>query len=100
MAVTPADQGTSQEEFLARGLTDGLPIVIPTESRVAAMLGGTQHAPDEAVGPRGVSVRDVAVNAVMAGAEPAYFPVILALAASGVSAREADPTSAAAMVVV
>src|SRR5690349_21778259 len=42
----------------------------------------------------------VAVNAVMAGAEPEYFPVILALAASGVSARGSTTSSAAAMAVV
>ena len=33
------------------------------------------------------TVEKVAVNAVMAGARPEYFPVILALAATGVSAR-------------
>ena len=33
------------------------------------------------------TVEKVAVNAVMAGAKPEYFPVILALAASEVSAR-------------
>ena len=42
----------------------------------------------------------VAVNAVMAGARPEYFPVILALAATGVSARGSTSSSAAAMAVV
>ena len=42
----------------------------------------------------------VAVNAVMAGARPEYFPVILALAASGVSARGSTTSSMAAMAVV
>jgi hypothetical protein len=37
---------------------------------------------------------------VMAGARPAYFPVILALAATGVSARGSTTSSAAAMAVV
>ena len=68
-----------------------LPIVLPTEERVAAMLAGTSHPPDKVVGKlqmtanRGqweVTVEKVAVNAVMAGARPEYFPVILALAAS------------------
>ena len=45
-------------------------------------------------------VGEIAVNAVMAGAEPEYFPVILALAASGQTARDGDPSSAAAMVVI
>src|ERR1019366_6665211 len=38
-------------------------------------------------------VEKVAVNAVMAGAKPEYFPVILALAASGLSARPSNPPS-------
>ena len=29
--------------------TDGLPIVIPTEERVASMLKGTSHKPDEII---------------------------------------------------
>jgi hypothetical protein len=67
--------------------TDYLPIVLPTEERVAAMLKGTSHPPDKVVGRmRPTSFREfwkytvekVAVNAVMAGAgaKPEYFPVI------------------------
>jgi hypothetical protein len=98
--VVAEDEDALHTEFLSRGWTDGLPIVLPTESRVDAMLAGSRRPADEKIGPRGVSVRDVAINAVLAGAEPAYLPVILALASTGVSAREADPTSPAAMVVV
>ena len=36
--------------FVENGWTDGLPIVLPTEERVAEMLTGTDHAPDEIVG--------------------------------------------------
>ena len=39
------------------------------------------------------------MNAVMAGAKPEYFPVIIALAASEVSARGSTSSSSAAMVV-
>ena len=46
------------------------------------------------------TVEKVAVNAVMAGAKPEYFPVILALAASQVTARSSTSSSASAMVVV
>jgi hypothetical protein len=46
------------------------------------------------------TVEKVAVNAVMAGAAPSYFPVILALAATGVSARQSSTSSMAAMAVV
>jgi len=42
----------------------------------------------------------VVVNAVMAGAEPAYLPVILALASSGMTARQSSTSSMANMVVV
>src|SRR5262247_1725349 len=89
--------------------TDYLPIILPTEERVAAMLAHTSHKPDEVVGHMRAThfreyweytVEKVAVNAVMAGAKPEYFPVILALAATGASARGSTTSSAAAMVVV
>lgn len=89
--------------------TDFLPIVLPTEERVAAMLAGTRRRPDEVVGRmqptpnRGLweyTVEKVAVNAVMAGARPEYFPVILALAASGITARGSTSSSASVMTVV
>src|SRR5499427_163329 len=89
--------------------TDYLPIILPTEERVAAMLAHTSHKPDEVVGHMRsthfreyweYTVEKVAVNAVMAGASPEYFPVILAIAASGASARGSTTSSAAAMVVV
>ena len=93
--------------------TDGLPIVIPTEERVERMLKGTSHKPDEVirlqrdidmrgigeVNPgfkrkkgeivrfmpmgRSATVEQVAVNAVMAGCKPEYFPLVLAIAESG-----------------
>jgi hypothetical protein len=89
--------------------TDFLPIVLPTEERVEAMLKGTSHAPDKIVGRLRptffrefweFTVEKVAVNAVMAGARPEYFPVILALAASGVSARSSSTTSFATISVI
>ena len=89
--------------------TDCLPIVLPTEARVEAMLKGTGHPPDEVVGrlrPAALrefwefTVEKVAVNAVMAGARPEYFPVILALAASGISARSSSTNSFATISVV
>src|SRR6185503_9030805 len=65
------------------GWTDGLPVIPPTESLVAEMLRHTKRAPDEVLGRmeplRGtVTVEKVAANAVMAGCEPEYFPVVLA----------------------
>ena len=89
--------------------TDQLPIILPTEERVAAMLAHSSRQPDEVVGHMRAThfreyweytVEKVAVNAVMAGARPEYFPVILALAATGTSARGSTTSSAAAMVVI
>jgi hypothetical protein len=95
--------------FLENGWTDGLPIILPTEERVAEMLTGTDHKPDEYVGMMSVTTHEerlkytverVAVNAVMAGARPEHFPVILALGASGRPSLPSSTTSFASMMVV
>ncbi len=107
--VEPDTEDNLHQLFLDNQWTDRLPIILPTHERVAAMLAGTSRRPDEVVGQmRPTSTREawaytvekVAVNAVMAGAKPEYFPVILALAASGVSARGSTTSSMAAMAVV
>jgi hypothetical protein len=107
--VDPASEDDLHRLFLESNWTDKLPIVLPTEERVAEFLAHTSHKPDEVVGRmqptahRGLweyTVEKVAVNAVMSGARPEYFPVILALAASGISARGSTSSSASAMVVV
>ena len=71
------------EALHARGWSDGLPLVPPTEERVLAMLEGTTRAPDEVVAAvppdlADCTVEKVAVNAVMAGCKPEYLPVVLA----------------------
>jgi hypothetical protein len=107
--VEPGSEAELQQLFLDNNWTDKLPIILPTEERVAEMLKGTHRKPDEVVGHMRpthfreyweYTVEKVAVNAVMAGAKPEYFPVILAMAASGVSARGSTTSSAAAMAVV
>jgi hypothetical protein len=107
--VEPDTEETLHRLFQDNLWTDYLPIILPTEERVAAMLAHTSHQPDEVVGHMRsthfreyweYTVEKVAVNAVMAGAKPEYFPVILALAATGASARGSTTSSAAAMVVV
>src|SRR5579883_1637161 len=107
--VEPVTEENLHTLFLENNWTDKLPIILPTEERVEAMLRHTRHAPDEVVGhmrPTGFreyweyTVEKVAANAVMAGARPEYFPVILAIAASGASARGSTTSSAAAMAVV
>jgi hypothetical protein len=95
--------------FLESGWTDGLPIVLPTEERVAEMLAGTDRAPDEYVGMMSVTTHEerlqytverCAVIAVMAGCRPEHFPVILALGASGRPSLPSSTTSFASMMVV
>lgn len=107
--LEPDTEDNLQKLFVDNHWTDYLPIILPTEERVAAMLAGTTHKPDEIVGrmrPANFrefwefTVEKVAVNAVMAGARPEYFPVILALAASGVTARSSSTTSMANVSVV
>lgn len=71
------------EALFARGWTDGLPVVPPTERRVLAMLEGTRRAPQEIVATvppdlAPCSVEKVAINAVLAGCKPEYLPVVLA----------------------
>jgi hypothetical protein len=83
--LPPDTEENLQGLFKSRDWTDYLPIVLPTEDRVEAMLKGTSHKPSEVVktinwpgGARQVTVEKVAVCAVMAGARPEYLPVILA----------------------
>ena len=78
-----ADERDEFEFFLEKKWSDGLPVVTPTNERVARMLGGTARGADEPVGhipPALVpaTVRTVAVHAVMAGCKPEYLPVVLA----------------------
>jgi hypothetical protein len=105
----PGDEDELQQRFLDNNWTDKLPIVLPTEERVAAMLRGTSHSPDEVVGHMAAThfreaweytLEKIAVNAVMAGAKPEYLPVILALGAAGVSARGSSTSSMASMAVI
>ncbi|HXH83469.1 MAG TPA: hypothetical protein VNN07_11125 [Candidatus Tectomicrobia bacterium] len=67
--------------FVERQWCDGLPIVPPTAERVRAMLGGRDGARSLGAMPplwRQATLETLAVNAVMAGCEPACFPVICA----------------------
>jgi len=66
-----------------QGWTDGLPIIPPTDERVAAMLATVDRKPGDVIGllpPRNgqAIVEKVAVSAVMAGCLPSYFPVVVA----------------------
>ena len=78
-----SDPDEAQEYFYSQGMTDGLPVVVPTEDKVAAMLKTVGLNPGDVIareGVRGVSftAEKVAINAVMAGCKPEYMPVVVA----------------------
>jgi hypothetical protein len=73
---------TANDMFYDYKWTDGLPIVPPSGDAVEWMLAGTDRNPDDIIGivPPGngkATVRNIAINAVMAGAKPSYLPVII-----------------------
>jgi hypothetical protein len=81
IAVDPMDDPI--EVTYDRGWSDGLPVVPPTDLRIARMLGGTTRKANEVLGliPPNLAectVEKAAVNAVLAGCRPEYFPVVLA----------------------
>jgi hypothetical protein len=85
--LKPDTEDNLQQLFKDNDWTDYNPIILPTEERVLAMLTGTSLKPDRVVkvinwpgGARALTVEKAAVCAVMAGAKPAYFPLILAVA--------------------
>ncbi len=70
-------------DLLARGWSDGFPLVAPTEPAVAAMLSGTRRAPGDQVailepGFGIATVEKLAVNAVMAGCSAEHLPLLIA----------------------
>jgi hypothetical protein len=74
---------SSIEYMYERGWTDGLPVVPPTRELTDEMLATTSRPADEVIGrldhlKREVTVELAAINSVMAGCRPEYFPVVLA----------------------
>jgi hypothetical protein len=70
------------EIWFDKGVTDGLPVIPPTRDRVDRMLAATVRDRGELVGEVApnygrATVEKVAINAVMAGCRPEYFPVVL-----------------------
>ena len=81
--ITIGEEEDEHEAMFARGWSDGLPLVPPTEERVLRMLDGTSRDPQEVVGLvppalAAATVEKIVVNAVMAGCKPEYLPVVLA----------------------
>jgi hypothetical protein len=72
------------EYYYEHGFTDGLPVVPPTESYLAEFLAQVDRSPDEVVAAmphlnRECTLRLAAINSIMAGCLPEYFPVVLAM---------------------
>lgn len=72
------------DAFLDWGWGDGFPLIPPTEEAVSEMLKGTQRHPDDTVvekfvpGMARATVKNIAINAVMAGCKPEFLPVVIA----------------------
>ena len=83
--LSAEDEHQALEQLHALGCTDGLPVVIPTEERVARMVLATGYDADLVLGDMGpnqgaCSVEKLAAAAVMAGCLPDYAPVVVAAA--------------------
>jgi hypothetical protein len=81
--LTFEDEVALEDHFVAQRWSDGLPIVPPTAARVQAMLAAGGFDGSEQLGTmpprwRPTFAHHVAVNAVMAGCRPDYFPLVVA----------------------
>jgi hypothetical protein len=68
--------------FLDYAWSDGLPLLPPTEARLAQMLSATRRDPEEVVavmepGFGKATVAKIAANAVMAGCRPEFLPIVI-----------------------
>ncbi len=101
--VASDDPELIMRAYSEHGWGDGLPLVAPTEERVAAMLAALGSAdPDEVIAtlpPRvgEATRRIIAVNAVLAGCEPSHMAVLVsavrALAADVLNLRGVNATT-------
>lgn len=81
----PDDYDAINRLYRERRWSDGLPIVPPTAERVERMLRHTQRPAHDIVahvapGFGAATVERIAVNAVLAGCDPEYLPVLIAAA--------------------
>ncbi len=71
------------DKFLDWGWSDGFPVIPPTEEAVKKMLEGTKRSPDDIViekffpGNAQARVRNIAINAVMAGCKSEFLPMVI-----------------------
>jgi len=79
----PDDIGELFTDMERRGITDGLPVIPPTEKTVWAMLDVVGQPADLEIArippaQGAATLEKLAINAVMAGCLPEYFPVVIA----------------------
>src|SRR5476651_2211381 len=79
----PDDALAAIDYCYEQGWTDGLPVVPPVVDRVKAMLAADSRTADTVIAHHpatglDLSLHAAAVNAVMAGCLPEYFPVLVA----------------------
>jgi len=72
------------EYYYSQGWTDGLPVVPPIQEFVDEFLATTDQDPGKVILTqdhlnRECTIRHAAINAVMAGCKPEYFPVLLGI---------------------
>ena len=71
----------ANEYFLSQGWTDGLPINLPTKTEVSKFIKTAATPGDHIIGiepvkGREITLEKIAINSVMAGCRPEYFPII------------------------
>ena len=69
---------------LEQGWSDGLPLIPPTEDRVGRMLAQYARTSGDVVAQLPIenadcTIEKIAINAVMAGCQPAYMPLLIAV---------------------
>jgi hypothetical protein len=81
--IEVTDFRQAEELFFDRRWSDGLPVVPPTIEAVTEMIDYVGRDPQEELGeipPYGgiATIEKLAINSVMAGCRPEYFPVVIA----------------------
>jgi hypothetical protein len=79
----PEDPEALYEKLYEMGVTDGFPVIAPTDERVERFVRATGLPGDKTVAlipplNGAATVEKVAINAVMAGCKPEYMPVVMA----------------------
>ena len=83
LVEAPEDLDAFQAWAMSEGWSDGLPVLPPTRERVDRMLGALAARRAEIVATLApldgrATLEAIAINAALAGAEPAHLPVIVA----------------------